>query len=207
MLPCSPALPGCGGAGGCHLALCLTFFPRPPPEHELGPARKGQGSACFTRGTLLSLGGHRARGFLTGHGGVARGSAACISQFLDTSLAAPGQGRRPPVAASLPRRVCQGLELVHLQQALCLPPGHLRTPCWPWLPVLPVWPSLSHSSFHSLWLFHAPIPVCLLPWLSWVCPAQGRGSAQLQGAPFHRCSLSVGLFLTLSVLDCLLAPP
>lgn len=91
--------------------------------------------------------------------------------------------------------------------SVSLPHGHLRTPCWPWLPVLPVWPSLSHPSFHSLWLFHAPIPVCLLPWLSCVCPAQGSGSAQLQGEPFHRCSLSLGLFLTLSVLDCLLAPP
>lgn len=196
--------PGWGGVATSRSAQPSS--PGLPTSTSGRQGWKGQGSACFTQGTSLSLRGHRARGFLTGHGRVTRGSAACLSRFLDTSLATPGQGRRAPVTAGLPRRVCRGLELMRLQQALCVCPAATSIPLLALAPcpprvalpdILPLPPSAALSGTHF----------CLSPSVALLgvsCPGQWVRTTPGDALPQM---FSVGLFLTLSVLDCLLAPP
>lgn len=86
------------------------------------------------------------------------------------------------MAGSLPREVRQGLEL-----PICLA----------------VWPFLSCSSFHSLGLFHAlisSVPVLSVPFGGSLVFVLLRATAlhNSRGHPFHRCSLFLGLLLTLS---------
>lgn len=102
-------------------------------------------------------------GILTGQGGASWGSAACLPQFLDTDLPAPGQGRRPLVATKSSQKVLQGLE------PLCLSHHHLcasqllRTPVCLGLhsASLSGWSSCRRSSFQPSVSFTHPF--CLLP--------------------------------------------
>lgn len=147
----------------------------------------------ITWGTSLGLGGAEPGG-TSGHSRTSWGSAARLSQFLDTSLTASGQGRRLLVAASLTRRVCQGLELLHLQYSVCL-----SVPLPPLYPLVASSACLcgppSHAHPLTLWISHAPIWSVSL--LVFVLP-RAAVLHNSRGRPFHRCALSLGLFLTLS---------
>lgn len=167
------------------LPLCLTFLSSPLPELQLevreGAEWEGKGHLEPPRWALESRGQGGPRKTRWGLLGLSSRSFSlpiCRTAHLQWALSAP----QPPLHL-----------LVALSASLCSPfsPAHPLT----------LWVSFTH-------------PFCLYPFcLSHFCGSLAfvlPGAAVLhnsRGHPFHRCSLSLGLFLTSSHwLVCLSCP-
>lgn len=112
------------------------------------------------------------------------------------------------MAATVPRRVCQGLELVHVQQAVCVcptaastplaGPGSLSSPCGPPCHTPPS--TLCGSFMHSfLSLSFRDSLVCVLPRAASPYNSRGRPPAEVLCGPLPdslHAGLSLGASLT-----------
>lgn len=115
----------------------LPFLPWPLSEHELGARPKGTTVSVPHPGHLSSLGGYKARGFLTGHSGVAQGSVLTSQTSALWHLDREGGHPWQPVFPEESARAWSSCMCSKLRVSAPWPPPH------PWLALAPCPPRVA----------------------------------------------------------------